>query len=122
MSRELHSAVSVSGPPPELLYRWWGVYQDAYWRFGALYSFFPTSRVTSFFRTVEENRAAGGSPVSQHLLGLAVDFVVPFEQRGDFEGIARLLHLVPVNEGSHVHVQRYPAGTIPPSVFQTVIS
>lgn len=108
--------MSAQGPPPELLYRFWPLYEDAYWRMGMLHRSCP-NRLTSFYRDEASNRAAGGAPTSQHLLGLAGDWVVPAEYKGQFLQTARFLGLVPVDEGSHIHVQRYAAGLLPASLF-----
>ena len=106
----------ISGPPPDLLYRYWPLYQDAYWRFATLDRMFP-ARLTSLYRDPETNRSVGGAPRSQHLLGLAGDWVVPEQYRDQFMGVARFLGCYPVDEGSHIHVQRYEAGTLPAMLF-----
>jgi hypothetical protein len=74
--------------------------------------------VTSGFRSRARNAQAGGKPNSQHLVGLAFDFTGP-----DVEVLrarARAAGLVPIDEGDHLHIQAYPAGTIPPQVFTAV--
>lgn len=73
----------------------------AWWEAGS-----PPVRVSSFFRTVSENRAAGGSPTSQHLIGTAADLV---GQRVGLAAACRRLGLVAVEEGTHLHVQLWPA-------------
>lgn len=84
----------------------------------------PTVPVTisSWWRTRAHNAEVGGAPNSQHLLGTAVD-LVPAD--GDMEGLAAFARTLPgvgfvLNEGTHVHVQAYPAGTLPPWVFEAV--
>jgi hypothetical protein len=71
------------------------------------------------YRDPEENAAVGGHPRSQHLLGLAGDWVVEPADRPRFLQTAAFLGLVAVEEASHVHVQRYEAGLIPGAVFET---
>lgn len=69
--------------------------------------------LSSFYRSVPENIAAGGDVDSQHLLGLAADFdqqltaPVVLEQIST-EALRR--GYVVVNEGDHLHVQRFRAG------------
>jgi hypothetical protein len=50
-------------------------------------------------------------------MGLAADWVVAPQNRGDFMQTARMLGLIPVDEGSHIHVQRYEAGLLPAYLF-----
>ena len=108
--------MSVQGPPPDLLYRYWPLYQDAFWRFATLDRMFP-ARLTSLYRDEESNRAVGGAPRSQHLLGLAGDWVVGAEYRDAFIQVARFLGLVAIDEETHIHVQRYEAGALPAHLF-----
>ena len=66
-------------------------------------------RVTSWFRAPDRNARVGGSPESQHLLGLGLDIVV----KGDAEEFVQTLEslgLFAVDEQNHVHVQLLPAG------------
>jgi len=69
-------------------------------------------RVTSWYRTPLSNQQVGGDPLSQHLVGFAMDVVVddPFRMRGRFEDMG----LTAVVEGDHVHVQVFPAGVVAP--------
>lgn len=70
------------------------------------------ARVTSFWRSTDRNRAVGGAARSQHLYGLAAD-VVP--RRADWQRAKRAWQgedLVVIDEGDHLHVQRFPAGAI----------
>ena len=108
--------MSVQSPPPELVYRYWPIYEDAFWRFATLHRMFP-ARLTSFYRDEETNRRVGGAPRSQHLLGLAGDWVVPPQYREQFKQVATFLGLIAVEEHDHVHVQRYEAGALPALLF-----
>jgi len=71
-------------------------------------------QATSWWRSPNENRDVGGFPESQHLLGLAVDLVLDDKQRAVGELVD--LGLTAVNEGTHVHVQYWPAGIASPLV------
>jgi len=71
-------------------------------------------RLSSWFRDPISNQNVGGAIDSQHLVGLAVDLTtdnpVALERALDAQGI------VAVREGSHVHVQAYPAGLMAPLI------
>lgn len=67
----------------------------------------PPIQATSYIRTPQRNAEVGGAPESQHLIGTALDVTGPTERFADF---ARQLGLVVVDEGSHVHLQLFPAG------------
>lgn len=68
-------------------------------------------RLTSWFRDERLNESVGGDPESQHLVALAVDLIVP---RNPVQFISQMekqgLHVV--DEGSYIHVQAFPAGTL----------
>jgi len=64
---------------------------------------------TSWWRSATDNRAVGGHPRSQHLLGLAVDL-----QALDPRLLLMDLNsqgLTVIDEGDHLHVQTFPSGT-----------
>lgn len=66
----------------------------------------PTVQVTSYWRDPQSNRAAGGDPASQHLIGTALDAT------GDTRSLvtwASRAGLIVINEGTHQHFQLYPA-------------
>lgn len=98
--------------PPTALARMLEVRAPGIWEaFGAgvdhLERHVGTAVVTSWWRDKATNARAGGSPTSQHLLGVALDLV------GDPQRIAlaaREAGFVVVVEGDHVHVQAWPAG------------
>jgi hypothetical protein len=72
-------------------------------------------QITSGYRSPEVNRAVGGSPASQHVLGLAADFVSP--QFGNPRAIARFIAENAavirfdqlIFEGTWVHISFAPA-------------
>ena len=70
----------------------------------------PGLQVTSWWRDRATNAAVGGHPESQHLFALALDLVAPDQRQ-----LARQLRrvgLVAVEEGTHVHAQALPAGSL----------
>lgn len=70
--------------------------------------------VSSWIRTEKRNRLVGGSPNSQHLLGLAVD-VVPddWDDTDDIVFDAHRLGLIAIVERSknHIHLQALTKAT-----------
>lgn len=68
--------------------------------------------VTSWFRTPEANRTAGGMAESQHLFGLAMDLSAPPQLLPDVVAVAQANHLIAVQERGHVHVQLFPKGAL----------
>lgn len=60
--------------------------------------------VTSWYRTKAENRRVGGAPASLHLVGLAVDLVVPDELVEAWIGALPTFGLRGLDEGDHIHV------------------
>lgn len=96
----------ISGPPSitpevaEFMQR-----LDAAWQLAG----FPRVTLTSWWRSRYQNAVVGGAATSQHLTGLAVD-VVPDLGGDKLAAWARQLGLVPVDEGDHWHIQRFPAG------------
>jgi len=69
----------------------------------------PAVRLTSWWRSRYRNAVVGGHPNSQHLTGLAID--VSRDAAGSaFANAAAAYGLVPINEGDHWHIQRFPAG------------
>ncbi len=98
--------------PPRSFARWAPIYQfvravNAAWT--------DSTGATSWYRTPAENVRVGGSgprgygvggPLSQHLIGLAVDLVGADAQALRREG------LLVIDQGTHVHVQGWPAGVL----------
>lgn len=91
---------------------------EVYWRYFPVAEFverasYAGSRVpgrwTSFYRDVHANRLAGGDPWSQHLVGLAAD---RSPANAAFRDQARRAGLIALDEGTHDHVQGWPAGIL----------
>jgi hypothetical protein len=73
----------------------------------------PGTWASSWWRSASWNASVGGAPDSQHLLGLAVDIGPPTAQLAQR---MRLAGFVTIDEGDHLHVQAYPAGSIAPLI------
>lgn len=67
-----------------------------------------TVSVNNCFRTPAENAAAGGDPLSQHLIALACDYNGDPEHLAVLGDRARLAGFVAQLRTSHLHVQRFP--------------
>lgn len=106
--------MSVQGVPPDLLFRFWPIYQQAFPLAQLLITEFP-GEITSFYRNAVENRRVGGADFSQHRLGFAFDYV-PADPVV-FADAARFLGFTPVVEPDHVHVQFFRAGVVPRHLF-----
>lgn len=96
--------------PPEYLFPWLG----HIWEFAGRANRLPLggTTVTSWWRSPQHNRAVGGHPESQHIFALAIDVAGTRDQRRDIVTAARRVGLTAVDEGSHVHVQAFPAGAL----------
>ena len=78
--------------------------------------------ISSWWRSVEHNRDVGGNAFSQHLLGLAVDTTPTLSaNRAQLAAAFRAAGLVAIDEGDHIHVQRYPAGVAPRRWYQLAV-
>jgi len=73
-----------------------------------------TGSVTSWWRDRRTNEIHGGEEFSQHLLGLAIDLDVQDPNRLITD--LRREGLTVIDEGSHVHVQLFPAGVVAPFI------
>lgn len=69
----------------------------------------PQLTTTSGERSIGDNQRVGGQPDSQHLIGLAVDFVGPSGALALFEMACMRLALSTKPSGTHLHVQMFPA-------------
>jgi len=73
----------------------------------------PAGTATSWWRSPADNDRVGGAPFSQHLVACAIDVVLQdLADLGGFEDALRRAQIVPVWEGSHLHIQYWPAGTL----------
>ena len=69
-------------------------------------------KVTSWFRSVEHNRAEGGDEYSQHLVGLGRDYEGPAWALRVLAHRARGERLRLLSEPDHLHIQAYPKGLL----------
>ncbi len=101
--------------------RWWlPVVSQFVGLLGQLLTQSP-STVSSFIRSRAHNASVGGVSDSQHLIGTAADLVPADGDLDSLEQIARTIGFgFVLNEGDHVHVQLFPARTVPPEVFDLV--
>ena len=107
--------MAFNAPPFEIANRFQGPIQGFVGQVLRTAAFFPDITGTSWYRDASDNARVGGAPNSQHLLALAVDALV--EDRRRFVSIARHFGLTAVDEGTHVHLQAFPAGVIPRRFF-----
>ncbi len=73
----------------------------------------PDLRLSSWFRTPEQNQTVGGRPQSLHLVALAIDVVGSGAALDAFAAACRQRGLWVVIEVDHLHVQLWPPGTGP---------
>lgn len=104
-------------PPIELIQRYADFYLWLVPRLRFLSDEFPAAIPTSWWRSSARNMAVGGATYSQHLLGWAVDWSLDPGRNRDLVRVAEEIGLVGVDEGDHVHVQMYPAGVIPKTLY-----
>ncbi len=69
-------------------------------------------RLASWWRDSDRNATVGGHPQSQHLYALATDWAGDPLALRQLEVMAEFYGLTAVNEGDHLHVQRYPHGAL----------
>ena len=74
--------------------------------------------ISSWHRTRTKNFEVGGAETSQHLLAIAWDVVGP--DALEYARRARAAGLVVIEEGDHVHVQRYARGILPAELYTAV--
>lgn len=74
--------------------------------------------ITSWQRSRAHNAEVGGVDQSQHLVGTAWDVAGPDQL--EYAARAAQRGLVVIDEGDHVHVQLFRAGTIPEWIFDAV--
>jgi len=72
----------------------------------------PTKTLISWYRTPDRNRIEGGSPESQHLFALAMDFGLAPNAVQFGANAARASGLIAVPKRSSLHVQLFPEGAL----------
>lgn len=102
--------MSYQSPPTEFVRYWYWEIWDFIPRVRAAYNWCPFY-VSSWWRDEATNRAVGGDPFSQHLIGLAIDAIpVPPRTTEQLAAAFRASGLIAVVYARHVHAQLYPAG------------
>jgi len=109
----------LAAPPIEILRALSPLHRQFIDRLLAAVALERDARATSWWRDRVLNADVGGHPQSQHLLGFAVDVAVA--QPAAFVAEARAQGLVALDEGTHVHVQAFDRGSIPPSIFDSLL-
>lgn len=109
--------IQLEGSPPPAFPQWPGELKQAAQEFTLmfilawLFSGMPPVRVTSWYRDPLRNASVGGQSNSQHLFAAAMDLA------GDgARQVGRLFDQiggVAVDEGDHVHIQRFTKGVGP---------
>lgn len=73
---------------------------------------FPAdAALASWWRSLARNASVGGAPDSQHLIGTALDLTT--RSLPLLLDEARRVGLVAIDEGTHAHLQLFPAGSSP---------
>lgn len=102
--------MALEAPPPQIF----GLVPQWYWQQWIQALNFALRGIdaqpTSWWRSLADNVRVGGASNSQHLVGLAVDFVFPRNQRTLAKQRLRQVGFVVIDEGDHVHVQTFEAG------------
>ncbi len=99
-------------PPPELIQSAWFPFLFAFaTRAGALAGQLPVM-LSSWWRNAETNRFEEGDPESQHLFGLAADFVGSANALSTLVAQGRRFGLLAFGESDHAHVQLFPKGAL----------
>lgn len=73
--------------------------------------------LASWFRDADRNATVGGHPESQHLYALATDWTGDPLALRQFELFVEAHDLVAINEGDHLHIQRFPHGVLASAGF-----
>jgi len=103
----------VSVPPLELIASAWLPYITGFvQRANALLYYAPGLTPTSWWRSPDQNRAAGGDDESQHLFAIGMDAAGSKDAVRRAMIVAPQLGLIPVAEPGYVHVQLFPRGAL----------
>lgn len=103
--------MSYDSPPPWAFWYFGRGIQDFIWRANLAGANSPFE-VTSWWRSEDSNRQAGGESYSQHLVGFAADLVPKVGSLQQLAGDLGQVGLIPVLYPGHVHVQLLPAGVL----------
>lgn len=99
-------------PPNELIQSaWFPLLFTFASRAGSLAGQLPVN-LSSWFRDAETNLAEEGDPESQHLFGLAADFVGSPDALASLVAHGRRFGLLAFRESDHAHVQLFPKGAL----------
>jgi hypothetical protein len=105
----------IGVPPIELIRKYFRPYVTVLERYMALEQMFPQAQLTSWWRSQLTNAEVGGAEYSQHRLGFAFDVVTDDPDR--FAAVAEAYGFIAIKEGTHVHLQVFPANTLPHELF-----
>jgi len=108
----------MQAPPDELLRAWRPIYEQFLSRVRDGAASVPKVVASSWWRSRSRNATVGGALYSQHLLGFALDLVTPTPRALVVALVSQGLHAI--DEGDHVHVQAFPPGALPRSLFESV--
>ena len=112
--------MALERPPNQIVYaverQAPGIYAGFFGALAAAHQGIPVS-ATSYWRSSTKNESVGGASASQHLIGTAIDLTYPnYQARQAAISRMRAQRLIVVDEGDHVHVQAWSAGTAAPLI------
>lgn len=103
--------MAVRLPPPEIVRYFHAPIYQFLVALGAAYAITPFG-ISSLWRSVNQNVAAGGAPYSQHLIGTAADVYPIRSSLWQVERALKNQGLVTVPYERHVHAQLWKAGRL----------